>query len=635
MVQSATGTTFLQPDGVAIDGAGNLYISDQQLMQVVEVQATTGNLIVVAGTLGGGSDGGLSGPALSAALNVPSAIAADASGNLYFADSGNDVIRKVDTQGTISVIAGTYETANYSGDNGVATSATLNNPTDIALDSAGNLYIADGGNNVVREVNLSSGIITTIAGVNASPCTSSTSACGDGGPATAAQFNNPGAIAVDAGGNIYIADGGDRRIREINAQSRIITTIAGNGGRCNGATFPCGDGGIATSAVLGNSTPSIRIDGGGNIFLTDAVNSAVREVNVRSGTITTIAGTLGTTGFSGDGGIATSARLSSPQIIALDSFGNLYVADQGNFVVRGVTGVGSVPLATQTITFNALPNVTYGVAPSTLTGTVDSGLPVTYTVSGCTTCATVSTSGSSSILTITGATSAGATVTVTATQPGNAQFSAATPVAQSFTVAQAALTVTAPSISLTSGEAVPTLAPNFSGFVNGDTGTGAPVMTVSDANGNIYAAGSIPPVGSYTITITQGNFAAGPNYAVQFVNGSLTVTGGTAQTVTFNALPNPMVQRLCHSSQQRVRVFPLSLRLPGQPCLWINIIRYWSWHGFRDRITGRQRKLCCGFGIAQLPGITSSADRVSNECIPQLQHGESSFYVWHYGICKQ
>lgn len=245
----------------------------------------------------------------------------DGSGNLYIPDLSNERVRKVDSAGIITTVAGTG-VRNESGDGGAATSAELTDPIAVAVDANGNLYIAEFAGNRVRKVD-TSGIITTAAGGGPLGPTN-----GDGGPATNAVLNAPFALAFDGAGNLYIGDVTARRVRKVDT-SGIITTVAGNG-----STTDTGDGGPATKA--GFALTGLAADSAGDVFIAESSNR-VREVNT-AGIINTIAGT-GTGGYSGDGGPATSAELSSPGDVAVDSGGNLYIADFFNNRVREVIGI--------------------------------------------------------------------------------------------------------------------------------------------------------------------------------------------------------------------------------------------------------------------------------------------------------
>jgi trimeric autotransporter adhesin len=308
----ANSADLAGPIGIAVDPRGNVYISDVQRNVVRKISNGIITTIAGNGTSGHSGDGG---PATSAQLAAPLAIAVDFSGNLYIADSGTNQIREV-SNGIITTIAGNGAKG-YAGDNGPATSAQLSQPSGLAVDSAGNLYIADINNNVVRQV--SNGIITTIAGNGISGF------AGDNGPATAAELRNPGGVAIDSFGNLYIADCSNNPIREVS--KGIITSVAGNG--TNGFN---GDG-VATSAEL-NSARGIAIDSSGNIYISDMFNNRIREIS--NGVIMTIAGN-GTYGYSGDNGPATSAQLRDPEGVAVDSQGSVYIADSWNCLIRKIS----------------------------------------------------------------------------------------------------------------------------------------------------------------------------------------------------------------------------------------------------------------------------------------------------------
>jgi hypothetical protein len=249
------------------------------------------------------------GQATAAGINTPRALTFDAKGNLYIADYGNNLIRKVNTAGIITTIAGNGMSG-FSGDGGQATSASLNGPKGIALDGIGNIYISDAYNMRIRKVN-TLGVITTIAGKGTAGFS------GDGGQATSAELNYPERVIVDAANNFYIADYYNNRVRKINTAG-IITTIAGNG--TGGFS---GDGGQATAAGL-NQLTEVALDAANNLFIVDFLNNRIRKVN-SSGIISTVAGN-GTAGFSGDGGQATAAKLNNPYGISFDCIGNLYIA---------------------------------------------------------------------------------------------------------------------------------------------------------------------------------------------------------------------------------------------------------------------------------------------------------------------
>jgi sugar lactone lactonase YvrE len=314
--------------GVTVDATGNVYMAERLSDRIRMVTAATGLIATVAGS-GRSTFGGDDGAALAAGMFWPEGVAVDEAGNLYIADTRNFRIRRVAASRirahVISTIAGNG-TAAFAGDGGPATGAALNAPVSAALDSAGNLYFVDEQNYRIRKI-ASSGLITTVAG------NGTIGPLGDGGPATDAQLEGANGIALDAAGKFYIADG--HRIRKVTIATGIIATVAGT----TSYGFS-GDGGPATLAQLDYPT-GIALDGSGNLFIADARNYRVRKVAVSTGTITTVAGT-GTEGFSGDDGPATSAQLGWINDLATDHAGNLYVADQTNYRIRKVTVAAGV-----------------------------------------------------------------------------------------------------------------------------------------------------------------------------------------------------------------------------------------------------------------------------------------------------
>jgi sugar lactone lactonase YvrE/pimeloyl-ACP methyl ester carboxylesterase len=331
----ATSAELSVPTGVAFDGDGNMFIADSNNSVIRRVDAATALITTVVGngTAGYSGDGG---PATNAQLSRPSQLAFDGQANLYIADSNNGRIRKVDS-GTMNIttVAG-RGTAGYSGDGGPATNAEFNFPNSVISDDAGNLYIADSNNNAIRRVDAASGVITTFAGTGVAGFS------GDGGSATSAQLNSPTRPALDAAGNLYIADLNNNRVRKVDLTG-VITTVAGNGT----AGFS-GDGGSATSAQL-NGPLSVTVGTTGNLYIADINNGRIRVVNtnpspitvvgvrIQPGDIETVAGN-GFVGYSGDRGPATGAALNGPTGVKLDSVGNLYFTDSRNNVVRKVTG---------------------------------------------------------------------------------------------------------------------------------------------------------------------------------------------------------------------------------------------------------------------------------------------------------
>jgi sugar lactone lactonase YvrE len=345
---TALSASIGYPGGVALDAAGNTYIADSHSSHIFKVD-TTNNLTVVAGngTHGYAGDGG---PATSAALSGPEGVFVDASGNIFIADTQNSVIREVTaSNGNIITVAGTGA-AGYSGDGGLATSAQLYDPYGVFVDSAENIFIADTDNCLIRKV--SGGNISTVVGnplATPAPCSYS----GDGGPATSAQLDEPFGVFVDSSGNIFIADTQNSAIRVVNPgtqpitlaqiviQSGDIQTVAGisyDSGEGAACMFT-GDTGPATSAYLCQPA-GVFVDGSENIFIADTANFAIREV-ATTGTITTVAGTLGTAGYTGDNAAATSATLNYPNSVVVDASSDIFIADTDNFVIREVTASNS------------------------------------------------------------------------------------------------------------------------------------------------------------------------------------------------------------------------------------------------------------------------------------------------------
>ena len=319
----AISAEFQTPVKLAVDAAGNVYVADLYSSRIRKID-TAGKITTVAGNGTAGFSGD-NGSATEAEINNPQGVAVDVAGNLYFSDTGNERIRKVDTTGKITTIAGNG-TAGFSGDNGPALAAKLNNPAGLAVDASGNLYIADYYNNRIRKVD-TSGTITTIAGTGTGVYN------GDGILATAANIFYPISVALDTTGHLYIGDFLNHRLRKIYLSTGYIQTVAGTGTEAyNGAA---GDGGDASSANIGYAA-DITTDGSGNIYYADSELQRVRKIGI-DGIISTVAGN-GTQAYSGDGGPAIQASLNGPTGIAIDSRGTIYIADQTNHVVRAISG---------------------------------------------------------------------------------------------------------------------------------------------------------------------------------------------------------------------------------------------------------------------------------------------------------
>ena len=346
---AAPNASLNYPCGVALDASGNLYIADSYNFRIRKVDLN-GIITTVAGSAAGYSgDGGL---ATGADLRYPSGVAVDAAGNIYIADRGNNRIRRVDTNGIITTIAGNGS-ATYAGDGGLATNASLNTPYGVAVDASGNLYIADYGNQRIREVT-PAGIIATVAGTNIAGYS------GDGGAATSADLHNPAGVDVDATGNLYIADYSNNRIRKVDIYG-VITTVAGGGSG--------GDGDAATNASL-SGPAGVALDAAGNLYVADTGHHKIREVDT-NGNITTVAGN-GSGNYAGDGGAPTNASLHGPRGVVSDTVGNLYIADALNNRIRKAVPPGSPTLSLPDVSAGNAAN--YTVVISSPSGSVTSAV---------------------------------------------------------------------------------------------------------------------------------------------------------------------------------------------------------------------------------------------------------------------
>jgi hypothetical protein len=317
-----------------------------QMAIVPAISTVAGNGTACAASTNACGDGGA---ATSANLNNAQYVFADAAGNLYIADNNDNRVRKVSAiTGEITTIAGngtqcSSPTASC-GDGGAATSANLYYPNAVVVDSAGNIYIADRKDNRVRKVSATTGYISTVAG-NGTACANSTSACGDGGAATSANLNTPIDLALDASGNLYIADYGDNKIRKVAASNGYISTVGGTGNQCSSPTASCGDGGAATSANL-TYPRGIAFDSAGNGYVSDYGDNRIRKVSATTGYISTIAGTgtvcSSATSACGDGGAATSANLNDPANLVVDAAGDIYFSDYADMRIRRIAAVTGI-----------------------------------------------------------------------------------------------------------------------------------------------------------------------------------------------------------------------------------------------------------------------------------------------------
>jgi uncharacterized protein (TIGR03437 family) len=452
---------------------------------------------------GNGTQGfsGDNGPATGAELFQPLGVALDSAGNVYVADSSNNRIRKV-SNGVITTVAGNG-TPGFSGDGGPATSTGVYGPSGVALDSAGSLYIADAGNNRIRKV--SNGVITTVAGTGGWGGDG-----GDGGPATSAQLFVPAGVALDSAGSLYIADAGNNRIRKVS--NGVITTVAGNG-----TLGYSGDGGPATNAQL-YGPEGVAVDSAGNIYIADMDNNRIRKVS--NGVITTVAGN-GTQGFSGDNGPAISAELYRPEGIAVDATGNLCIADTWNNRIRILTPTGSC---------------TYSVAPATLQAPAAGG-NLTFSVQTTAACPWT-TSGLPGWITVSGASSGASSGSVTLVVSPNS----GTALSATILIAGVSVTVTQPAAAA------------------------APLPTIKGVtNAASYATGAVSPGELVTIFGTAIGPATAAAATTDPATGKLATTIGGVQ-VLFNGTAAPMIYA---SSTQVSAVVPYEVAPVANPSVWI------------------------------------------------------------------
>ena len=326
----AVDARLSSPEGLAMDAAGNLYVVDRS-ERVRRIDAQTSRISTFAGGGGFRGDGV---PAVDARLS-PRDVAVDTAGNVYIADSSQDRVKRVDVAtGLISTFAGSGRYG-FGGDGGQAADAQFREPTGVALDSAGNVYIADRYNHRIRRVDAASGVISTFAGTGANGFG------GDGGVAIEARLSWPERVAVDGADNVYIVDRSNDRIRRVEADTGVISTFAGTGASDFG-----GDGGPAAEALL-DSPADVAVDAAGNVYIADERNHRVRRVDAVTGTISTVAGSGDSSyfggAFGGDGGPADEARLDAPKGVAVDASGNVYVSDTGNYLIRRVSQSGTTP----------------------------------------------------------------------------------------------------------------------------------------------------------------------------------------------------------------------------------------------------------------------------------------------------
>jgi len=461
---AATLAVLNYPEGSALDPAGDLYFADTANQRVRKISASTGIITTVAGTGISGYSGD-NGAATAAQLHYPESVAFDSAGNLYIADAGNSSVRVVSAAtGKITTFAGNGKFGN-TGDGGAATGAEFGSPTGLAFDSMGNLYVSDILFNVVRKIS-TAGTISTAAG------TGNPGYSGDNGLATAAQLNFPSGIAVDSKGNLYIADFYNNVIRQVSAGTGIITTVAGNGyGASKFYGGFSGDGGPAIDAEL-YWPYAVAVDGAGNLYIDDEYNSAIRKVTASNGIIDTLAGN-GTpcNSIGGDGGPATSAALCLPTGVSVDSAGNVYISDASSHVRKVI--VGTLPGASTAAPAFSVPEGSYG-APQTVTISDDTpGAAIYIAMDGKP--VTTASPGYVGPIAVTGS----VTIQAIAAAPG---FLASAPVTATYTI-------TSPPSAV-----IDTVAGDGSNIDTGDGGLatsasiGIPTAVALDSAGNVYIA---------------------------------------------------------------------------------------------------------------------------------------------------
>lgn len=498
----------MRPAGVAYDSAGNLFVADSARNQVFEI-SIGGAITVVAGngTQGFAGDGG---PASAAELNSPSSVAVGADGTVYIADSGNERIRAVKA-GSITTLAGNG-VRGYSGDGGTATSASLNQPAAIALDSTGALLVCDQGNERVRRIN--AGQITTIAG------NGTQGFAGDGGVATSAELNEPSGIVASPDGRIFIADTANERIRVVSAAG-VISTYAGTG-----VAGTSGDGGPAITARF--SRPAgVALDTASNLFIADENNHRLRRI-APGGTIMTVAGE-GLQGVAPDGSIALTSSQNLPIGAAVSKFGWPVIADAANHTVQIVYTDGKLysPGALNgraTALTQATPNAVYGTAQAVITAAGSPASPqgLVEVLDGATPIATASL--------VQGA----ATVALPTLGAGNHNLKTiyagdglhpSTTATSSIVISPASVTATPAAATASYGAPLPALAGTLSGVLPQDQSNVSATFTATTS--------SMPTVGTYPITATLTGPASG-NYTLSVAgnSGKLTIVPA-ATTVNF------------------------------------------------------------------------------------------------------
>jgi len=504
----ATTLPLLLPSSVVFDAQGNLYFAETG-NHVVRKVTSAGIITTVAGSGVQGFSGD-NGPAIAAQLDSPAGLALDSAGDLYIADSHNHRVREVAAAtGVIATIAGTG-VAGFSGDGGLATAARLDLPTALALDALGNLYVADTNNHRVRRIAAATGAITTVAGNGVEAF------AGDNAPATAASIDSPNGLALDAAGNLYIADTHNGRVRMVSAATGLISTVAGAGVVAGNVQSFGGDGGAATAASLALPR-GLTMDAAGNLYFADSANHRIRRISP-TGTITTVAG-QGTENFAGDGAPAVAANLDSPRSVAISPAGLLTLADSDNQRVRQldalpapgpdihtIAGLGTTSPGVLSLSGSSVVVYGSGSVTATLTASSTASGSVTFLDTSGGTQTTLGTASlNSDSASFSTATLAAGAHSIVATYPGDATHPAAQSSALTMNVSPLAIAAAPNPAYLLYGQPIPALSGTLGGVLPQDTGKVAAIFTSS--------ATALSPVGSYPIAATLTGSAAG-NYAV-------------------------------------------------------------------------------------------------------------------------
>ncbi len=551
---AATGASLQSPAYVKTDAMGNIYVADKLNNRVRKISAT-GVITTIAGT-GGTVFSGDGGAATAATLWQPMGVAVDGSGNVYISDATHYRIRKINTAGIISTIAGTGTTG--FGTDGVAATATnIGAPAGICFDAAGNLVFAERSYNRVRKIDMTTGIISTIAG------TGSSSFGGDGAAATAAFLNQPYDVNYDTAGNLYIADYNNNRIRKVNAAG-IISTYAGDG-----TTTFSGDGGAATAASLYKPS-GVWADSAGNVFIADTWHNKVRKVGA-TGTISSVAGT-GAAGYGGDGGTGAVAVFNYPSSITMDNSGNLYLTDDNNHRVRKIardvitiTGATNICVSGSTTLSASVPMgawtsgsatvATVGLMTGVVTGVSAGTAVITYqtSLSSATRIITVN----PAVPAITGTTSvcAGATTTLSNTTTGGSWSSSTTGTATvDGSGVVTGVTAGTTTISYTAGGCSATAAVTVNALPAAITGSTSVCIGNTTLMSNTTAGGTWSSSTTGTATIDASGLVAGISAGSATI--TYTLASGCYTTANVNVISCPTNIDMIADGDKTITIFP-------------------------------------------------------------------------------